>query len=56
MAVGLTEGATHVNWKKFWAIVAWWYLGCLPVFALTAFFNWQGAVKLPTCLLCISNF
>ena len=43
MAVGLIEGVSHVNWKKFWAIVAWWYLGCLPVFALTALFNWQGA-------------
>ncbi len=46
VAVGLTEGVDHVNWKKFFKIVAWWYLGCIPVFAVTAIAYWQGDAPL----------
>ena len=42
VAVGVTEGVAHVNWNKYLAILAWWYLGCIPLFAITALFNWQG--------------
>ncbi len=42
VAVGVTEGVAHVNWNKYLKILAWWYLGCVPLFAITALFNWQG--------------
>ncbi len=42
VAVGVTEGVAHVNWNKYLKIVAFWYLGCVPLFAITALFNWQG--------------
>ena len=42
VAVGVTEGVAHVNWSKYLVILAWWYLGCVPLFAITALFNWQG--------------
>ncbi len=42
VAVGATEGIAHVNWNKYLVILAWWYLGCIPLFAITALFNWQG--------------
>jgi len=42
VAVGVTEGVGHVNWKKYLAIVTWWYLGCIPLFAVTALMFWQG--------------
>ena len=42
IAVGLTEGVTHVNWKKFATIVTWWFLGCILVFGVTALIFWQG--------------
>ena len=47
MAVGLMEGATHVNWRKFWAIVAWWYLGCVPVFTLVQQDAFNSQLNLP---------
>ncbi|DBA83574.1 TPA: hypothetical protein ACH3X2_006489 [Trebouxia sp. C0005] len=42
VAVGVTEGIAHVNWNKCLQVIAWWYLGCIPLFAITALFNWQG--------------
>ncbi|DBA79749.1 TPA: hypothetical protein ACH3X1_008414 [Trebouxia sp. C0004] len=42
VAVGMMEGVAHVNWNKYLAILAWWYLGCIPLFAITALFTWQG--------------
>ena len=44
VTVGALEGVSHVNWRQYFKLVAWWYLGCIPVFLFTAFLFWQGAV------------
>ena len=42
VAVGVIEGLSHVNWRLFAKIVAWWGLSCIAVLLATAFLNWQG--------------
>lgn len=44
VAVGAMEGVSHVNWRQYFKLVTWWFLGCIPVFLVTAFLFWQGAM------------
>ena len=44
VAVGAMEGVSHVNWKQYFKLLIWWYLGCIPNVLVTAFLFWQGAV------------
>lgn len=47
VAVGAVEGLSHVNWSLYLKLVAWWYLGCIPVFFFTALLTWQGEAPGP---------
>lgn len=46
VAVGIVEGMSHVNWRLYIKMMLWWYLGCIPVFLVTALFNWQGTADM----------
>ena len=41
-AVGLAEGASHVNWRKIFTIACWWAGSLIPVFLVTAALLAQG--------------
>ena len=43
VAVGMVEGIPHVNWSLSNKMAAWWGFGCVSVFLLAAFLNWQGS-------------
>lgn len=50
IAVGLTEGFSHVNWKMFFQLLRWWVLGFLAVVLSTALLVAQGgAFALSAC-------
>lgn len=42
VAVGAAEGLGQVNWHKVAHIMAWWFLGPLPLMAAASFIYWQG--------------
>lgn len=42
VAVGMVEGAPHVNWSLCCKMTGLWSLGCVSVFLAAAFLNWQG--------------
>ena len=43
-AVGLAEGASHVNWRKILTIVCWWLGSLIPVFLAAAALLAQGTL------------
>ena len=46
-AVGLAEGASHVNWRRILNIVCWWIGSLIPVFLVAAAMVAQGMLPCP---------
>ena len=47
-AVGLAEGASHVNWRKIFTILCWWVGSLVPVSLAAAALVAQGMLSCPS--------
>ena len=48
-AVGLAEGASHVNWRKILTILCWWVGSLIPIFLAAAALLAQGMNAVAFC-------